>query len=77
MRKYVVEPAHMWWPGTLIQVSLFRALHEKEVDEPAVDGSRSMMSRAKFFLMALACSFLWYAMPGYLFLTLTSVSWLC
>jgi hypothetical protein len=24
MRKYVVEPAHMWWPGTLVQVSLFR-----------------------------------------------------
>nr|CAD1845059.1 unnamed protein product [Ananas comosus var. bracteatus] len=24
MRKYVVEPAHMWWPSTLVQVSLFR-----------------------------------------------------
>ena len=24
LRKYVVEPAHMWWPGTLVQVSLFR-----------------------------------------------------
>jgi len=23
MRKYVVEPAHMWWPSTLVQVSLF------------------------------------------------------
>ncbi|GMY38926.1 oligopeptide transporter 4-like, partial [Fagus crenata] len=23
LRKYVVEPAHMWWPGTLVQVSLF------------------------------------------------------
>ena len=23
-RKYVVEPAHMWWPSTLVQVSLFR-----------------------------------------------------
>ncbi|GFY90111.1 oligopeptide transporter 4 [Actinidia rufa] len=24
LRKYVVEPAHMWWPNTLVQVSLFR-----------------------------------------------------
>ncbi|KAK4401796.1 Oligopeptide transporter 4 [Sesamum angolense] len=68
LRKYVVEPAHMWWPGTLVQVSLFRALHEK-------DGKR--MSRAKFFLIALICSFTWYVVPGYLFPTLSSISWLC
>ena len=24
LRKYVVEPAHMWWPGTLVQIALFR-----------------------------------------------------
>ncbi|KAG1354210.1 putative Oligopeptide transporter 4 [Cocos nucifera] len=68
MRKYVVEPAHMWWPGTLVQVSLFRALHEKE---------DRRMSRAKFFVIALGCSFAWYAVPGYLFPTLTSISWVC
>ncbi|XP_072987514.1 oligopeptide transporter 4-like [Typha latifolia] len=68
MRKYVVEPAHMWWPSTLVQVSLFRALHEKE---------DRRMSRAKFFVIALICSFTWYAVPGYLFPTLTNVSWLC
>ncbi|XP_022763614.1 oligopeptide transporter 4 isoform X1 [Durio zibethinus] len=68
LRKYVVEPAHMWWPGTLVQVSLFRALHEK-------DDRR--MTRAKFFLIVLICSFSWYAFPGYLFTTLTSISWVC
>ncbi|KAL2254488.1 UNVERIFIED_CONTAM: Oligopeptide transporter 4 [Sesamum indicum] len=68
LRKYVIEPAHMWWPGTLVQVSLFRALHEK-------DDQR--MSRAKFFLIALICSFSWYLVPGYLFPTLTSISWVC
>ncbi|XP_072955559.1 oligopeptide transporter 4-like [Typha angustifolia] len=68
MRKYVVEPAHMWWPSNLVQVSLFRALHEK-------DDRR--MSRAKFFLIALVCSFSWYAIPGYLFPTLTTISWVC
>lgn len=73
MRKYVVEPAHMWWPGTLVQVSLFRALHEKE-EFPR--GSRQI-SRSKFFLVALICSFGWYAVPGYLFPSLTSISWVC
>ncbi|CAN6280320.1 unnamed protein product [Urochloa humidicola] len=73
MRKYVVEPAHMWWPGTLVQVSLFRALHEKE----EFAKSSRQISRSKFFVVALACSFAWYAVPGYLFTTLTSVSWVC
>ncbi|KAJ6986353.1 oligopeptide transporter 4 [Populus alba x Populus x berolinensis] len=59
----------MWWPGTLVQVSLFRALHEKD------DGHR--MTRAKFFVIALAGSFVWYLFPGYLFTTLSSISWVC
>ncbi|XP_059446388.1 oligopeptide transporter 4-like [Corylus avellana] len=68
LRKYVVEPAHMWWPSTLVQVSLFRALHEKE---------ERRMSRGKFFVIALICSFAWYTVPGYLFSTLTNISWVC
>ncbi|KAL5537728.1 hypothetical protein UlMin_043928 [Ulmus minor] len=68
LRKYVVEPAHMWWPSTLVQVSLFRALHERD---------EQRMTRAKFFLIALICSFSWYAFPGYLFSTLTNISWVC
>ncbi|KAG0460508.1 hypothetical protein HPP92_020805 [Vanilla planifolia] len=68
MRKFVVEPAHMWWPGILVQVSLFRALHEEDYRR---------LSRAKFFVIALTCSFAWYAVPGYLFPTLTSISWIC
>ncbi|GAU45346.1 hypothetical protein TSUD_84630 [Trifolium subterraneum] len=70
LRKYVVEPAHMWWPSTLVQVSLFRTLHEKDDDD-------HKFSRAKFFFIALICSFTWYIVPGYLFTTLTSISWVC
>ncbi|KAG2284509.1 hypothetical protein Bca52824_055729 [Brassica carinata] len=58
----------MWWPSTLVQVSLFRALHEKD---------EQRMTRAKFFVIALVCSFGWYIVPGYLFTTLTSISWIC
>lgn len=35
------------------------------------------MTRAKFFLIVLICSFAWYLFPGYLFTTLTSISWVC
>ncbi|KAJ0025334.1 hypothetical protein Pint_08531 [Pistacia integerrima] len=68
LRKYVVDPGEMWWPSSLVQVSLFRALHE-------IDDNR--MSRGKFFLIALTCSFCWYAIPGYIFPTLSTISWVC
>ncbi|KAK4434257.1 Oligopeptide transporter 4 [Sesamum alatum] len=81
LRKYVVEPAHMWWPSTLVQISLFRTLHEKEDEGVAENGDGSgkkrQMSRSKFFLISLACSFLWYLFPNYLFQTLQSISWVC
>ncbi|KAK9069505.1 hypothetical protein SSX86_011409 [Deinandra increscens subsp. villosa] len=69
LRKYVVDPAQMWWPSSLVQVSLFRALHETDTS--------SRMSRAKFFVIALVCSFTWYIIPGYLFPTLSNLSILC
>ncbi|KAM7514469.1 hypothetical protein LguiA_004052 [Lonicera macranthoides] len=75
LRKYVVEPAHMWWPSTLVQISLFRALHEKEVE--GNNNSKQTMTRAKFFVIALTCSFAWYLFPAYLFQTLQSISWVC
>ncbi|KAJ7965863.1 Oligopeptide transporter like [Quillaja saponaria] len=68
LRKYVVEPAQMWWPSSLVQVSLFGALHDK-------DDTR--MSRGKFFMIALICSFSWYIVPGYLFPTVSTISWVC
>lgn len=68
MKSYVVEPAEMWWPSTLMQVSLFRALHEND---------EKRMSRGKFFLIALICSFSWYVVPGYLFATISTISWVC
>ncbi|KAI3460082.1 hypothetical protein Pfo_016745 [Paulownia fortunei] len=81
LRKYVVEPAHMWWPSTLVQISLFRTLHEKEDKDVPENGdgssNKGQMSRSKFFVIALACSFLWYLFPGYLFQTLQSISWVC
>lgn len=55
------------WLTTVLYLTC-RALHEKD---------EQRMSRAKFFLIALVCSFTWYAFPGYLFTTLTNISWVC
>ncbi|XP_060206369.1 oligopeptide transporter 7-like [Lycium barbarum] len=70
-RRQLVEPAEMWWPGCLVQVSLFRALHEKETR------SKGGTTRIQFFLIALVFSFAYYIFPGYLFQILSSFSWLC
>ncbi|KAL3817877.1 hypothetical protein ACJIZ3_003782 [Penstemon smallii] len=70
-RRYLVEPAAMWWPANLVQVSLFRALHEKE------ERSKGGVTRTQFFIIAFLCSFAYYIFPGYLFQMLTSLSWIC
>lgn len=70
-RRYLVEPAAMWWPANLVQVSLFRALHERE--KRASGG----VTRTQFFMMGFVCSFAYYVFPGYLLEMLTSLSWIC
>ncbi|GMH28834.1 hypothetical protein Nepgr_030677 [Nepenthes gracilis] len=70
-RRFLVEPAEMWWPANLVQVSLFRALHEKG------DRPKYGLTRIQFFLIAFLCSFAYYVFPGYLFEMLTSLSWIC
>ncbi|XWS48614.1 hypothetical protein CRYUN_Cryun13aG0091800 [Craigia yunnanensis] len=70
-RKYLVEPGEMWWPSNLVMVSLFRALHGKE---KRPKGGNTLN---QFFLLILISSFAYYVLPGYLFSTLTSFSWVC
>ncbi|XP_068669486.1 oligopeptide transporter 3-like [Aristolochia californica] len=70
LRRYLVDPAEMWWPANLAQVSLFRALHEK-------DSQSKGLTRMHFFLIFMVASFAYYALPGYLFTILTFFSWVC
>lgn len=49
----------------------FRTLHEKDIRK---EGG---VTRIQFFLIALTCSFCYYALPGYLFGMLSSLSWVC
>ncbi|KAI3850738.1 hypothetical protein MKW98_030798 [Papaver atlanticum] len=70
-RRFLVDPAAMWWPANLVQVSLFRALHEKDKRK------KGGMTRTQFFMIVLLSSFAYYILPGYLFPMLTSLSWVC
>ncbi|KAI3990171.1 hypothetical protein MKX01_029149 [Papaver californicum] len=70
-RRFLIEPAAMWWPANLVQVSLFRALHEKDKRK------KGGMTRTQFFMIVLISSFAYYILPGYLFPMLTSLSWVC
>ncbi|XP_074591008.1 oligopeptide transporter 5-like [Curcuma longa] len=70
-RKYLVDSPYMWWPGTLVIVSLFRALNEEE------RRPKGGVTRLQFFLICMACSFSYYVVPNYFFPAISSISILC
>ncbi|EPS68970.1 hypothetical protein M569_05793, partial [Genlisea aurea] len=70
-RRLLVDSPYMWWPDSMIQVSLFRALHEEDTRP------KGGLSRLQFFLMVFVSSFAYYIVPGYFFPTISSISVLC
>jgi OPT family oligopeptide transporter len=72
LSQYVVWPASMIWPGALVNCALFNTLHQNFGKNDS-----GHMSRNRFFLIALACSFVWYWIPGYLFTALSVFNWAC
>ncbi|KAB1221652.1 Oligopeptide transporter 5 [Morella rubra] len=70
-RKFLVDSPYMWWPSNLVQVSLFRALHDVEVRP------KGGLTRLQFFLIVLVSSFAYYIVPNYLFPSITALSFVC
>ncbi|XVE80579.1 hypothetical protein DITRI_Ditri14bG0150800 [Diplodiscus trichospermus] len=70
-RKYLVDSPYMWWPANLVQISLFRALHEKE------KRPKGGLTRLQFFLITFTSSFAYYIIPGYLFPSISALSFVC
>lgn len=64
MRKYLVEPASMIWPQTLVSTSFMYALHDHSKTEPTKANGWSI-SRYRYFLYVFIGSFVWYWFPGY------------
>ncbi|KAL6990604.1 oligopeptide transporter [Sarracenia purpurea var. burkii] len=70
-RKFLVDSPYMWWPSNLVQVSLFRALHDDEVRP------KGGLTRLQFFIIVLISSFSYYIVPNYLFPSITALSFVC
>ncbi|KAF9015044.1 OPT oligopeptide transporter protein-domain-containing protein [Cyathus striatus] len=72
LRQFVVWPSSMIWPGALVNSALFNTLHKNYGKR-----DRGHMTRERFFCIAMACSFVWYWVPGYLFTALSVFNWVC
>lgn len=71
-RRWIVYPAAMIWPQTLVTTSLFNTLHSREgtvLDKMNANGWT--ISRYRFFGIVSIISFIWYWLPGYLFKALS------
>jgi OPT family small oligopeptide transporter len=63
--RFLVTPAAMIWPSTLINTSLFTALHDRGKPDP-LKVSGWTLGKYRMFLYCMIGSFVWYWFPGYL-----------
>ena len=75
LRRFLVKPAAMYWPGNLSQVALFVGFHET-VNENEIF-SRYKMSRYTFFWISALAVFLYSWIPQYFMTILQSFSIIC
>ena len=71
LRQFVVWPANMIWPANLVYAALFNTFHTSHANP------HRHISRMHFYFIALACGFIWYWVPGYLFTALSAFNWVC
>lgn len=74
-RRFLVWPAAMIWPSTLVNASLFYTLHDRSPSDPAETDGWSM-GRHRWFLVVGAGAFLWHWLPGWVFQGLTWFCWI-
>ncbi|GLB43149.1 putative OPT oligopeptide transporter protein [Lyophyllum shimeji] len=72
LRQFVVWPSSMIWPGALVNSALFNTLHKHYGKR-----DRGHMTRERFFTIVLACTFVWYWFPGFIFTALSVFNWAC
>lgn len=61
-RRYLVRPAAMIWPGTLMSTAMFGTMHRNE--NKSANGWT--ITRYRFFVAVWAAAFAWYFLPGLL-----------
>ncbi|KAI9649692.1 hypothetical protein NHQ30_002273 [Ciborinia camelliae] len=65
MRKFLVEPASMIWPSTLVNTSFIYTLHDHSKTDPSKSNGWSI-ARYRYFFYVFIGSFVWYWFPGYI-----------
>ncbi|TGJ84790.1 hypothetical protein E0Z10_g3991 [Xylaria hypoxylon] len=76
MRRFLVWPAAMIWPGDLVNSTLFHTLHDDKPTDPAkTNGWR--ISRYQWFLYVMGAGFVWYFFPGWIFQGLAYFNFIC
>jgi OPT family small oligopeptide transporter len=75
MRRFLVYPAAMIWPGNLVSVTLMNAMYESSEDrDPTVIGGS--MPRYRWFGLITAGAFVYYFIPGFLAQFLSSFAFM-
>ncbi|KAE8132024.1 OPT oligopeptide transporter protein-domain-containing protein [Aspergillus pseudotamarii] len=72
--RFLVAPAAMIWPSTLINTSIFSALHDRTLPDPRKVAGWTI-GRYRMFLYCLIGSFVWYWFPGYIAPFLSVFAW--
>ncbi|RDW74522.1 small oligopeptide transporter, OPT family [Aspergillus mulundensis] len=72
--RFLVSPAAMIWPSTLINTQLFNALHDHSKPDPS-KVSGWTLGKYRMFLYCMIGSFLWYWFPGYIAPFLSVFAW--
>ena len=72
VRQFLVWPSAMIYPGVLVNCALFNTLHGNYGKKDT-----RHISRERFFVYAMICSFVWYWFPGYIFTALSIFNWVC
>ncbi|KAF9023394.1 OPT superfamily oligopeptide transporter [Hymenopellis radicata] len=72
LRRWVVYPSSMLWPGAIVNSALFNTLHKN-----FGKSDRGHISRERFFLIVFLGALVYYFIPGYLFTALSFFNWVC
>ncbi|PHH72196.1 hypothetical protein CDD80_4690 [Ophiocordyceps camponoti-rufipedis] len=76
-RRFLVYPSYCVWPASLVTIALNSAFHT-DVNPPVEGPLRRVwrLSRIRFFYLMFACMFLWFWLPGYVWVGLSKFNWL-
>lgn len=69
--RYLVEPAVMIWPETLVATAFYNTLHEHK------SNFTKNLSRTSFFMLVFGITFAYQVLPLYLMPILSSMTILC